>query len=65
MAKSAMRGVLLDLGVLSGLGLVALGLFQLSVPAGWIFVGVVLVVVNLILAERSVNPPPSRPKESR
>jgi hypothetical protein len=56
------RGILLDLGVFCGLALVALGLFQLSQPLGWIFVGAVIVGVNLILAQRVANPPPSAPK---
>lgn len=56
------RGILLDLGVFSGLALIALGLFQLLQPLGWIFVGAVLVVVHLILAERGSTGPPSAPK---
>jgi hypothetical protein len=65
MAKSVVRGLLLDLGVLAGLALIALGIFDLSTSAGWIFVGAIIVVVHLILAERTANPPPSAPKGDR
>lgn len=56
------RGILTDLGVFCGLALIALGLYELSRPACWIFIGLVFVVVFLILAEREANPPPSAPK---
>lgn len=59
--NETLRGLAADLGVLTGLALVALGVFQLSVPAGWIFVGAVIVGVNLILLRPPPTTPPSRP----
>jgi len=51
--------LLRDLGVLGGVALCALGVFQFSTAAGWIFVGLALIVLNVILALPSTKTPRS------
>jgi hypothetical protein len=53
---------LADLGILLGLGLVAYGIFRLSTPAGYIFVGLIVVALNVIAGLPPSRRAPSAPK---
>jgi hypothetical protein len=51
--------LLRDCGVLAGVALCAVGVFQLSTAVGFIFVGLALVGLNVILALPRAKTPPS------
>lgn len=59
--RQLVRG-LSDVVILLGLGLLAYGLFQLSAPVGWIFVGLVAVGLGVIVGLPPTTRGPSAPR---
>jgi hypothetical protein len=54
-----------DVGIVGGLSLVDYGLFQWSSPAGWVFLGLAIGALSVILGLPRSTTPPTRPSGDR